>query len=152
MHPTVRTLASSQCRLCARCLRRKWIRPPTTRARILRRRAIRGPAMLPSTAGPTRRLIALGYIQTGSSAIRPITRVECARLVVAAHALATDEDPLEDSSGVGSLLLALDREFAHEAHVVHGEPTQAVPSKVSMRATTGSPALVARIRGGNGLG
>lgn len=98
------------------------------------------------------RLIAVGYIQTGSLAIRPNTRMECARLLAAAHVLATDEDPLEDSSGVGSLLLAIDREFAHEAHVVDGEPTQAVPSKVSMRAPTGSPALVARIREGNGLG
>ena len=67
------------------------------------------------------RLIALGYIQTGSLAIRPMTRVECARLVAEAHILAADENLLEDKFGIQSMLLALDREFAHESRVIEGD-------------------------------
>ena len=67
------------------------------------------------------RLIALGYIRTGSLAIRPITRLECARLVAEAHVLAEDEDLVTERSGAGSLLFALDREFAHESRVTDGE-------------------------------
>ncbi len=66
------------------------------------------------------RLIALGLIQTASYSIRPFTRLECARLVAEAHILVSSEDLIEDKSGVGSLLLALDREFAHEARVTDG--------------------------------
>jgi hypothetical protein len=66
------------------------------------------------------RLIALGYIQTGSSTIRPFTRIECARLVAEAHILAVDGDPLAGESDVGMMLLDLDREFAHELRVTDG--------------------------------
>jgi hypothetical protein len=66
------------------------------------------------------RLIALGYIQTGSLAIRPFTRMECARLLAEAHILATDQT-LVDDSDLASLLLSLDQEFAHESRVIDGD-------------------------------
>ena len=66
------------------------------------------------------RLIALGYIQTASLTIRPFTRVECARLLAEAHLLVPADDLMGDTAGVGSLLLALDREFAYESRVIDG--------------------------------
>jgi hypothetical protein len=67
------------------------------------------------------RLIALGYIQTGSLEIRPLTRVECARLVAAAHVKAADADVARENDIVVSKLLALDREFAHESRLIDGD-------------------------------
>ncbi len=80
------------------------------------------------------RLIALGYIQTGSLTILPLTRLECARLVAEAHTLAANYDPLADDSGDVSLLLALDREFAHESHVTEsGENSEGSLERVYAR-------------------
>ena len=66
------------------------------------------------------RLSALGYMQTGSTIIRPLTRLECARLVAEAHILYVDDDHADGNETAGPLLAALDREFSHEVHVADG--------------------------------
>lgn len=61
------------------------------------------------------RLEALGYIPTNSAAVRPRTRLECARLLAEAR---ENEDPEDDSAA--PLLTALEVEFAHEKRVIEG--------------------------------
>lgn len=61
------------------------------------------------------RLTVLGYIQTGSVSIRPLTRLECARLLAEVYIPAEEEDSIAES-----LLDGLDREFAYEMRVLNG--------------------------------
>ena len=63
------------------------------------------------------RLAAMGYIPTSSATIRPWSRLECARLLAEAHEV-TDEI----NETTAPLFSALDREFAHETHVIDGAP------------------------------
>jgi hypothetical protein len=65
------------------------------------------------------RLAALGYLQTSSTTIRPLTRLECARLVEEAQILYGGD--AGQGNGVPEALLdALDREFAHELQITDG--------------------------------
>lgn len=66
------------------------------------------------------RLAAMGYISTSSAAIRPWTRLECARLLAEAH---TTAGPLNET--VLPLTAALDQEFAFESRVLNGAANQA---------------------------
>ena len=69
------------------------------------------------------RLIALGYIRTGSLAIRPVTRLECQRLLAEAHVI-NDEaelDSPQNDPNILPLLAALDREFTHESRIANGD-------------------------------
>src|ERR1700761_6829661 len=90
------------------------------------------------------RLIALGYIWHGSLAIRPITRLECQRLLAEARAR-NDEaeiDSPQNDPNIEPLLTALDREFAHERHVADGDQnTNSTIDSVYARfdEITGSP-------------
>jgi hypothetical protein len=61
------------------------------------------------------RLAARGYIPTSSAAIRPWSRLECARLLAEAHDSIDEVDEI-----TGSLLATLDTEFAHETRVIDG--------------------------------
>jgi len=61
------------------------------------------------------RLAAMGYVVTSSAAMRPWTRMECARLLAEAHYNIDDVDET-----TGPLLTALDIEFIHETRVIDG--------------------------------
>ena len=66
------------------------------------------------------RLATLGYLQTSSTTIRPLTRLECARLVGEANTLYGNEDVTQGNEIAAALLDALDREFAHEIRITNG--------------------------------
>ena len=66
------------------------------------------------------RLAALGYLQTSSTTIRPLTRLECARLVEEANILYGNEEVTQGNDIAATLLDALDREFAHEIRITNG--------------------------------
>jgi hypothetical protein len=66
------------------------------------------------------RLAALGYIQTSSTTIRPLTRLECGRLAAEANILYANEDITQGKEIAATLLDALDREFAHEIRITNG--------------------------------
>jgi hypothetical protein len=75
------------------------------------------------------RLEALGYIETGTASIRPLTRLELARLLAEAHET-RDRGNLADED----LFAALDREFVHETGVIDGASnTDAVVESVYSR-------------------
>jgi hypothetical protein len=61
------------------------------------------------------RLAAMGYIGTSTAAVRPWTRLECARLLAEAHANMETDDEVSKP-----LLAALDLEFAQETGVIDG--------------------------------
>jgi len=61
------------------------------------------------------RLEALGYVRTGSSSVRPWTRLECARLLAEAH-----DNSEEDDQVAAPLLAALDAELGREATLTVG--------------------------------
>lgn len=61
------------------------------------------------------KLMAMGYAPSGSTAMRPWSRLECARLLAEAHAEAAGNDPI-----AAPLFTALDTEFAHETAVIDG--------------------------------
>ena len=65
------------------------------------------------------RLTAMGYAPTSSAAIRPWTRLECARLLAEAKSDADESD--EEAA---ALFAALDTEFAHESAVIDGIPNR----------------------------
>lgn len=67
------------------------------------------------------RLAAMGYVQTGSTTVRPWTRLECARLLAEAHQGADDSEDLP-----ADLLSALDAEFAYETGVIDGGPNREI--------------------------
>jgi hypothetical protein len=67
------------------------------------------------------RLAALGYLQTGSTTIRPLSRLECARLIEEAHILYDSKDVAQSDDVAESLLNALDHEFGHELRVTDGK-------------------------------
>ncbi len=66
------------------------------------------------------RLEALGYLQTSSATVRPLTRLECARLVEEANVLYGNEDGVQGNEIAKSLLSALEDEFAHELRITDG--------------------------------
>jgi len=70
------------------------------------------------------RLAALGYLQTGSTTIRPLTRLECARLVEEAQVL-YESDDVQGDENAEAVLDALDREFAHEVRITEGKADNA---------------------------
>lgn len=61
------------------------------------------------------RLQAMGYVQSGSSTLRPWTRLECARLLSEAH-----QNIREDDQVASPLLVALERELLHETALRDG--------------------------------
>jgi hypothetical protein len=67
------------------------------------------------------RLAALGYLQTSSTTIRPLTRLECARLAEEARILYGSDDVAQGNEIAESLLDALDHEFAHELQITDGK-------------------------------
>ena len=67
------------------------------------------------------RLAGLGYLQTGSTTIRPLSRLECARLIEEAHILYSSDDAAQSNNVAESLLDALDHEFAYELRVTDGK-------------------------------
>ncbi len=69
------------------------------------------------------RLAALGYLSTSSTTIRPLTRLECARLIREAQK-AYRQEALGNESVEGPLD-ALSREFAHELRVIEGKVSNA---------------------------
>lgn len=77
------------------------------------------------------RLAALGYIQTGTASVRPLTRLECARLLAEAHGNLEDEDATAET-----LIAALDKELAHETSVIDGgKNTRATAESAYTRIT-----------------
>jgi len=75
------------------------------------------------------RLEASGYIETGTTSIRPLTRLELTRLLAEAHE-AREPGDLTDAD----LFEALDREFAYENSVIDGQRnTSAVIESVYSR-------------------
>lgn len=61
------------------------------------------------------RLEAFGYLRSATVSVRPLTRLECARLLAEAHIHLHDEDAEAEK-----LISALDRELDHETEVLHG--------------------------------
>ncbi len=64
------------------------------------------------------RLAALGYVKSAILAIRPWTRLECARMVGEASELQPDVDAPSEVQG---LYIALSEEFAHDSELMNGE-------------------------------
>jgi membrane-associated phospholipid phosphatase len=60
------------------------------------------------------RLTGMRYVRSGSTSVRPWTRLECARMLQEAHE-SGEEDPVAEP-----LLSALDAEFAHETSLMDG--------------------------------
>ena len=69
------------------------------------------------------RLAALGYLETDFTALRPWTRMECARLVLEAAERTADG---ESDSEAAALYRTLSREFALELHREDGAPNTGV--------------------------
>lgn len=77
------------------------------------------------------RLTAMGYMPTGTASVRPLTRLECARLLAEAHSILDDED-----STAETLIAALDEELAYETSVIDGRRnTQATTESAYTRFT-----------------
>jgi len=66
------------------------------------------------------RLAAMGYVKSSSGAMRPWTRLECARLLAEAHDNSGQEDSGNDDRIAEPLLDALDQELAHETNLRDG--------------------------------
>ncbi len=60
-------------------------------------------------------LEALGYLRSATESVRPLTRLECARLLSEAHIHLQDEDAEAEA-----LIAALDEELAYETEVIRG--------------------------------
>jgi membrane-associated phospholipid phosphatase len=88
------------------------------------------------------RLAAMGYTKGGSGAMRPWTRLECARLLEEAHKATGNEDSAEDDRIADPLLDALDRELAHETELRDGgrnEGTQVESVYARFTGIAGTP-------------
>ncbi len=68
------------------------------------------------------RLAAMGYVPDASAMMRPWPRLECARLLQEAHDKYNEAEFQQQIAG--SLLAALDVEFAHERDLMQGEPNR----------------------------
>jgi Capsule assembly protein Wzi len=66
------------------------------------------------------RLEAMGYVPTAGSAVRPWTRLECARLLAEAHDNYGTDNSAGDDRVAAPLLTALDEELAHETYLMEG--------------------------------
>jgi hypothetical protein len=78
------------------------------------------------------RLAAMGYVETGSASVRPLTRLECARLLAEAHDDTDDGDLLP-----GPILAALDKELAHETSLIDGGKNAAATMDSAYARITG---------------
>jgi hypothetical protein len=65
---------------------------------------------------PLDRLAALGFMPSSTAIVRPLTRLECARLLAVAHIHAQDADET-----TAQMLAALDTEFLHETAIIDGD-------------------------------
>jgi hypothetical protein len=62
------------------------------------------------------RLASLGFMPSSSAILRPLTRLECARLLAVAHVHINQADETTDQ-----MLAALDLEFIHETIIIDGD-------------------------------
>jgi membrane-associated phospholipid phosphatase len=91
--------------------------------------ALKNPAYMGTTYVPLdswvypvlERLIALGYLPTATVAIRPLPRMECARLILEAQETARDSGE-DNNSAIRLLIQSLRQEFAIELANLEGAP------------------------------